>query len=129
MATTTDDTQDTVAFEVDGKRSDPMPLNEFEDRANEAIDRLRGERGEQLSFDTGVGRKDKPDFASLKIAGALSGERDLRYMEHVTIRVTDRHGEMISEQSASIGYPVFKDHFDQYGAKTVERIHTAKIDD
>lgn len=109
-------------------------LDEARDRVREELsDEERDQRRHahltpQLSFDLGTGRGDSPDFATVKVGGQLGVERNLRYAEPVTVTITNRHGEVIAEASATIGYPAFKDHFDKYGTKTVERIHTATVD-
>ena len=127
MATTTDET--TVEFHTESGSTGPMPLTDALDRMDEAADRLRSEhRGEQLSFDLGVSRTNRPDFATVKISGSVLIGRDLRYRESVTVKVVDQHGEVVCEAPATVGYPAFKDHFDKDGGKRVERIHTAKID-
>ena len=129
MATATETRSgiDTVEISTpDGKSTGPIPYSEFEHLADAAIGRLRDENT-QLSFDLGAGRGGRPDFATVKIAGALTVERDLRYCEHVTITVADMHGEVLCEQQATVGYPAFKDHWDKDGNKSVERLHTATI--
>ena len=83
---------------------------------------------QQLSFDLGTGRRDSPDFATLKIPGQIRVQRDLHYQEGVTITITDAHGEVIASAAATLGYPVFKDHFDKHDTKTVERVHSATLD-
>jgi hypothetical protein len=124
MATTTDEPT-TVQMRTELGSSGPIPVEDFNAAADAAAARLRGE---QLSFELGVGRKDAPDFATVKIAGSLTIERDLRYMEHVTVTVVDRFGEVVAEAPATVGYPGFKDHFDKTGGKTVERLHVATLD-
>lgn len=81
----------------------------------------------QLSFDIGAPRRSSPDFATLKIGGTLGVTRDLLYQEHVTVTVTDAHGEVIATQPATIGWPAFKDK--TTGELTfTERAHTATVD-
>lgn len=125
MGATTEE-QTTVELRAENGSSGPIPLDEFSERADAAIDRLRSG---QLSFELGTGRRDAPDFATLKIAGQLGVTEDLLYGQPVTVRVIDqRSGEVIAEGSAVVGYPSFKDHFDKHGGKTVERLHTATLE-
>lgn len=95
---------------------------------DEAHDERLFDAPSQLSFNLGTGRRDAPDFATVKIAGQLDVSKDLLYGQSVTVTVTDHHGEVIAEGAAAVGYPAFKDHFDKHGGKTVERIHTATIE-
>lgn len=120
-------TIDTVEFTTENGTSGPIPYEEFEDRANAAVERIRARTGEQLSFDTGAGFKATPDFATLKIAGQFGVTRDLRYKEAVNVTVTDLHGEVICSGPATVGWPAFKDKTS--GELTfTERAHTASID-
>lgn len=124
MATTTDE-QTTVSIEGEGFSTGPIPMDEFNQAADEAARRLQSE---QLSFDLGVSRTNRPDFATVKVSGSLLVGRDLSYREPVTVKVIDQGGEVVAEAPATVGYPAFKDHFDKDGGKRVERIHAAKID-
>lgn len=103
----------------------PTTRNGFDDAIDGARDRLQAP---QLSFELGTGRRDNPDFATLKISGQLAVDQNLLYGAPVTITVTDPGGEVIATGSAAVGYPGFKDHFDKLGSKTVERLHTATIE-
>ena len=113
-----------------------MAVTTPEQELDEARERLQGEHPDgalfdapsQLSFDLGTGRRATPDFATLKIAGQLSVSENLLYAQTVHVTVTDHHGEVLTEGSATVGYPAFKDHYDKYGGKSVERIHTATLD-
>lgn len=123
---TIDDTTMTIRT-ADGTETGPFMIDDLDN----ARERLRAEHDDapsQLSFDLGMGRRDSPDFATLKVSGSLSVTEDLLYGQHVTITVTDHHGEVLSQETATVGYPAFKAHFDKYGTKTVERIHAATID-
>jgi hypothetical protein len=124
VAVSTDE-QTTVTIEGEGFSTGPIPMDEFNEAADRARDRLRVE---QLSFDLGVSRTNRPDFATVKISGSMLIGRDLRYREPVTVKMVDQYGEVVCEAPATIGYPAFRDHLDKDGGKQVERIHTAKID-
>lgn len=87
------------------------------------------EWGENLSFDLGTGTRDNPDFATVKISGQLTINRDLLYGQYVKVQLVDHAGEVLAEGNAGVGYPGFKDHWDKQGGKTVERIHTATLVD
>lgn len=140
-ATTTEETTVTVTG-PDGETVGPFPANKLGEHGEDfkpLVERALTNAGHtverdvvlgsgQLSFALGTGRKDAPDFASLKIAGQLAVEKDLLYGQPVTIMVTDSHGEVIAEGSAAVGYPAFKDHFDKHGGKTVERMHVATLE-
>jgi hypothetical protein len=101
---------------------------------DEARDRVRHENSDQLfdapsqlSFDLGAGRKDAPDFASLKITGDIGLVADLKRRQNVTVTVTDHLGEVIATRPATITGIAFKDKTDKYGT-TTERVHTASLD-
>ncbi|MGH2876666.1 MAG: hypothetical protein ACRDLV_10480 [Solirubrobacteraceae bacterium] len=99
---------------------------------DEARDRLRHEKldrfAEQLTFDVGAGRGDAPDFASLKISGAIGVSADLKRRQGVIVRVMDaRNGELICDATATVTSVQFKDATDKNGT-TTERVHVAPLD-
>lgn len=122
-STTTEETTVSVG-RLDGSFTDPVPLEEFEERAADAAARLRRQRA-QLSFDIGEPRK-KPDHASIKIAGELGVGHNLYRGETVHIQITDRNGELVAEGDAEVEWPAFKDKVIDEITYT-KRIHTATV--
>lgn len=114
----------------------PEQAAEQRDALNEARDRLRDEDDSeqpfdapsQLSFNIGAGRSDAPDFASLKVSGALGLKADLKRRQSVTVTVTDHLGEVISSKPATVTSIQFKDTTDKDHQTTTERIHVAALD-
>ncbi len=103
---------------------------------DEARDRLRDDAPDgalfdapsQLSSDIGAGRKDAPDFATLKVTGDIGLVADLKRRQNITVTVTDHLGEVICSRPATVTSIQFKDKTDQHGVTTTERIHVAAVD-
>lgn len=123
MSTTTKDETQVSLTTPDGRTTDMGSLSEFEERADEAVRRLRGE---QLSFQVGL-PGNKPDFGSVKVSGGLSLPRDLRRRQQVVVTVATTDGEILASGSATVTSIAFKDTTDKYGT-TTERVHTVALD-
>lgn len=78
----------------------------------------------QLSFDVGGGT---PDFASVKVSGAMRLSRQLRKGEEVSIRLISPDGEIIAEADGHVSSVAFKDKRNKFGdVESTERAHTVK---
>lgn len=121
MATTTED-ETTVELKTENGSSGPIPLDEFNERADEAIERLRSK---QLSFD--VGGKE-PSLASVKATVDLRIPRELRKGSQVRVAVTTVDGEVLAQTLGKIVAVTFEDKYDNDGfLVATERIHKVKL--
>lgn len=112
----------TVSFETEDGQTEPVSMDEFEQRAEDAIHRRRGN---QLSFDVGL-PGNKPDFGSAKVGGSFVVPRDLKRGQEVTVVISDMDGTVIASTRGTVTAISFKDKTDDYGI-TTERIHTITL--
>lgn len=114
-ATTTEET--TVEMRTEHGSTGPMPMSEFEERADEARNRLRNS---QLSFDVG-GRE--PNASSIKASIYLAIGRQLRKGEQVRVAVTTAEGEVLAQTVGKVVSIAFEDQFEKGFLVGCERVH------
>lgn len=79
-----------------------------------------------LSFATG--QRGEPDYASVKISGALPVDRDLYKGQGFYVRVVTFSGELVTEALVACTNLAFPDKTDKDGVTTTERVHTLKVE-